>query len=279
MSVDVYDDTILIGGRGTGVGAANPGAAYIFQDSDAGWTQVAQLVSNDDADHDYFGQSVSLSGNVALVGAPWHAAVDYQSGAAYVFKEADGVWDQVAKLVPDDAISQAAFGDSVSLDGDLAVVGAPRDREPGGPAPGAAYVFEQSDAGWTQVAKLLPDDLETGDYFGSSVDISGSRIIVGAESDDDNGLNAGSAYVFEQTGAGWVQTAKLLADHGARPDHFGSAVALDDDLAFVGAPGKFNGYGAAYVFTVPEPSTLIALLTLSATAAPLILLRRARRAR
>jgi hypothetical protein len=111
------------------------------------------------------------------------------------------------------------------------------------------------------------------------VSVSGNRIIVGSENDDDNGPHAGSAYIFERTEAGWVQTAKLLADDGDERDYFGSAVALDGDVAFVGAWGKLNSYGAAYVFTVPEPSPLIALLTLSATAMPILLLRRARRTR
>jgi hypothetical protein len=254
----------------------------VFQDSDAGWSEVAELVPSDGAHEDHFGNSVSLSGNFALVGAPRHAAVGYQSGSAYVFEEANGIWSELAKLVPDDANLQAQFGDAVSLDGSLAVIGAPRDNEPYGLAQGAAYVFEHSSSGWSQVAKLVSNDIGAGDSFGTSVAVADGRIIVGAEYDTENGDYSGSAYVFEQTEAGWVQTAKLLADDGARFDLFGSAVALDGDVAFVGAWMK-DGYGAAYVFTVPEPSPLIALLTLAATAAPilllLLLLRRARRAR
>ena len=109
------------------------------------------------------------------------------------FKEAK----QIAKLVADDAAGSDQFGTSVSVSGSTIVVGAFQDDD-GGSYSGSAYVFEKNATGaWPQAAKLVADDAAADDYFGFSVSVSGSTIVVGARYDDDTADVSGSASVWE----------------------------------------------------------------------------------
>lgn len=159
--------------------------------------------------------------------------------------------EQEAKLLPSDGAADDLFGDSVALDGDTAIIGAVRDDHHGVDS-GSAYVFTRMGSMWTERVKLLPTDVGNSDLFGGSVAIDGDVAIIGANRDDDNGLDAGAAYVLTGMGSVWTEQAKLLASDGAVQDVFGSAVAFDGDTAIVGSThDDDNGWdsGSAYVFT------------------------------
>ena len=207
--------------------------------------QQAKLLPGDGASDDSFGYSVAVDGETVIVGARYDDDNGSGSGTAYLFSKVGSTWSQAAKLLPDDGAASDYFGRSVAVDGGAAVVGAYRDDDLGN-ASGSAYVFQQTDSGWDQVAKLLPGDGQADDLFGYAVSLSGRTALVGAY-----GNGSGSAYVFEDSGAGWQQTAKLVPDDGADDDRFGYTVAINGDVAVVGA--RFdddNGTdsGSAYVF-------------------------------
>ncbi|MEF8839718.1 MAG: FG-GAP repeat protein [Haloarculaceae archaeon] len=108
--------------------------------------------------------------------------------------------DQATKLVPEDGDEDDSFGWSVAVsnDGSTANIGASVDEDPNGEMAGSAYVFSGSGGAWTQQAKIVADDGEDGDGFGSAVAVSneGSTAIIGASGDEDpNGEDVGSAYV------------------------------------------------------------------------------------
>lgn len=163
-------------------------------------------------------------------------------------RDLDGEQDGTVGATDGDAADQ--FGRAVALDGDTAVVGAPFDADPNGENGGSAYVFTLSGGSWEQTAKLDPEDGGSGHNFGYSVALSGDTALIGAaRQDDPNGRNAGAAYVFSRSEGSWTETAKLVAPGGEPDDRFGRAVALDDDVALVGAYGTGPGAGAAYVFS------------------------------
>ncbi len=146
-----------------------------------------------------------------------------------------------------------AYGWSVAVDGDKAVVGAY-----GGdgvvPGTGVAYVYQRNAAGvWSQIAVLKAADGQAGDRFGSDVDIDAGRIIVGADHASGVAAGSGAAYVFRHLGLGlWLPEGKLTAPFGEGLDYFASAVSLDGSRAVVGAvrsgpPGAY-GSGRAFVF-------------------------------
>ena len=159
----------------------------------------------------------------------------------------------VQKLLAGDGAADDQFGNSVSVSGDMAVIGAYGDDDKGYWS-GSAYVFVRAaDGTWSQQAKLTAADGEAGDYFGGSVSVSGDTAVIGAYDDDDKGDYSGSAYIFVRAAGGtWSQQAKLTAADGAAYDYFGGSVAVDGDTAVIGAIGdNDNGdffSGSAYVF-------------------------------
>ncbi len=172
------------------------------------------------------------------------AASILNTGPAYA-----DLGDQLAKLLAEDGASGDNFGISVAISGATAIVGAEFDDDNGN-ASGSAYLFDLSDpVNPTQIAKLLADDGEPGDHFGISVAISGATAIVGAPRDDDNGINSGSAYLFDTITGQLI--FKLLPDDGAFNDLFGWSVAINDTTAIVGAwrdDDNGNNSGSAYLF-------------------------------
>jgi hypothetical protein len=160
------------------------------------------------------------------------------------------------KLVASDTADNSSFGMSSSVDGDLAIVGAPGD-DVNGSNSGAAYLFLQSQGGldgWGQIKKLVASDAEVNDIFGVSVDISGDYALVGAGAEDGAGTDRGAAYIFYRNQGGtdnWGQIKKLTVSDAVDKDGFGFAVAIAGDTMIVGADGVDGGgtdEGAAYVF-------------------------------
>ncbi|XCN73905.1 MAG: FG-GAP repeat protein [Candidatus Electrothrix aestuarii] len=250
FSVAVDGDTALIGAWGDDDGGDRSGSAYIFTRSEGVWTQQAKLTASDASIWDYFGGAVALSGDTALIGASRNDHAGDWSGAAYVFTRSGGVWTQQAKLTASDATSLDYFGQSLSLSGDTALIGAWGDDN-GGDWSGAAYVFIRSGGVWTQQAKLTASDPATQANFGRSVSLSGNTALVGADYDNNDGLRSGAAYVFTRSGGVWTEQTKLTASDAAASDWFGISVSLSGDTALIGAYLDDDGCadsGSAYVF-------------------------------
>jgi len=155
------------------------------------------------------------------------------------------------KITASDGTADVLFGNSVSISGDTAIVGAPGTG--GGVLSGSAYIFEFDGASWIQKAKLTASDGKSNDSFGFSVSISGDTAIVSATGDDDDGIFSGSAYIFEFDGANWIQKAKLTASDGAAFDSFGRSVSISGDTAIVSNFPTGSLAGDAYIFEKPNP--------------------------
>lgn len=224
----------------------------------------------------YFGDSVAIDGDLAVVGKPWAnrayvyvgsfggswtlqselqaatgsplsfgTAVAIQgerilvggNGAAYVFvREWDGSWTQEAELTPSDSPPSSQFGAAVALENDTAVIGAPHRAGAAGTDAGAAYVFARSGASWTQQALLEPNDAAARDNFGFTVGISGNLIVVGAPYASRGPAFCGAAYLFAGSGGAWSQQVALSAPMPRHDDLFGWAVAVEGGVIAVSAP-------------------------------------------
>ena len=252
-SVSISGDYAIVGAEHDYDNGTESGSAYLFKRSGTSWQQEAKLLSSDRAARDHFGFSVSISGDYAVVGASKDDDNGTESGSAYIFKRSGATWAQEAKLLASDGAVEDEFGFLVSISGDYAVVGAVCDSDNGN-CSGSAYVFKRSGTSWTQEAKLLASDGAVEDFFGASVSISGDYAVVGAPGDDDNGTDAGSAYLFKRSGTSWTQEAKLLPSDGATGDHFGwgGSASISGDYAVVGAWGdddNGDASGSVYVYT------------------------------
>ena len=222
---------------------------------------MKKLTASDAAPFDFFGASLAVSGNTAVVGAVGAAA----SGAAYLFERDEGGtenWGEVKKLTAPDPEAGDNFGVGVAVSGDTAVVGAIGDDAGGiGFATGAAFVFGRDQGGadnWGELKKLIASDAEAGDEFGTSVAISGDTAVVGKPRDDAGGSLAGAAYVFGRNEGGadnWGEANKLTASDAETGDRLGR-VAVSGDTAIAGAHGEDAGgadAGAAYIFDLLQP--------------------------
>ncbi|MCU0776062.1 MAG: choice-of-anchor D domain-containing protein, partial [Akkermansiaceae bacterium] len=265
-SVCLHGDTALVGAYydSTAAGSA-AGSAYVFTRSGISWSQQAKLNPTDAAAGDWFGYSIALSGDTALVGAYFaDTASGSNAGSAYVFVRSGTTWSEQAKLTAGDGAADDYFGRSVALSGDTALVGAYYDDTAGGADAGSAYIFVRSGISWSEQTKLTAADGAANDYFGSSVALSANTALVGSYYDDTaSGANAGSSYVYLRTGNDWTQEAKLTAADGAFNDYFGNSVALSGDTALIGAYAD-DGFdsighsvadqGGVYVFRLGDSS-------------------------
>jgi hypothetical protein len=240
---DQFGTSVALSGDAAVVGGLYSGAAYVFRYDGASWVEEAKLTASDGTSSVGFGGSVALWGDTAVVGAAHDDDKGSYSGAAYVFRYDGTSWVEEAKLTASDGASGDAFGHSVALWGDMAVVGASQDDD-NGSSSGSVYVFQYDGTSWVEEAKLTASDGAFGDLFGARVAVSGDAAVVG-------GASSGSAYAFRRDGTSWVEEAKLTASDGASGDGFGMSVAVSGDTAVVGAPyDKNNGVssGSAYGF-------------------------------
>lgn len=250
-AVALSGDTALVGAPGDeDPNGSRAGSAYVFSRSSGGWTQTAKLAAPDGASDDTFGRAVALDGDTALVGA---YGTDTGAGAAYVFSGGDGSWSFDTDLGSGvDLDRNDGFGWDVAVDGGTALVGAGGDQDPNGDFAGSAYVFSRSGGSWSRAAKLAAGDGDSNDFFGKRVALSGDVALVGSPDDDPGASDAGSVYAFGRDGGNWNQHAKLTARDGDADDNFGESVAVDGDVAVVGAfrdedpNGTFAG--SAYAF-------------------------------
>jgi hypothetical protein len=208
--------------------------------------QEAKLTASDGVVGEGFGGSVSISGNTVVAMA---------GGAAYLFTESGSGWanaTQTAKLTVSDPAA-AEYGETVSISGNTVVVGAPYATLGASTYSGAAFVFTEPGSGWanmTQTATLTASDGEPDDYFGYSVSISGSTVVVGApRATVGCSTEQGAAYVFTEPSPGWedmTQTAELTASDGESYGGLGVAVSISGNTAVAASPR-----GVAFVFTEP----------------------------
>ncbi|MHB8645903.1 MAG: Ig-like domain-containing protein [Thermomicrobiales bacterium] len=231
-------NTAIVGAFGKGNGM---GAAYVFTRSGGAWGQRQDLAISGATNRDYFGYAVAISGdgNTVLVGA-W-------GGAAYVYTKVGATWTLQQKLIANDAplINSFGFAVAVSYDGNTVIIGAYADQN----YAGAAYIFARSGTIWTQQQKLIASDRATDNLFGWAVAMSddGATAIIEALQKQNF---TGAAYIFGRIGGTWAQLQELTVGDIAPHDEFGKGLAMSADarILFLGAPGKNNSTGAAYIF-------------------------------
>jgi len=250
FSVSLSDTKAIVGGLGfhTFPDTFYYGSAYVYRKLDRFLFQEQKLYASDQALDDYFGESVSLSGNWAIVGARGAQCTPQggsKCGAAYIYHYDGTTWVEQQKL---SAAPVGGFGNSVCISGDRAIVGAFGTGCPAGSAPGSAYIYHYDGTNWIEEQRLTACDRPAYGYFGSSVSLSGDRAMMG-------GL------VYRYDGTSWVEEQRLTASDAGQAAIFGSSVSLDGRRALVGASGvdcpAGIDCGSAYVFdfeSVPFPA-------------------------
>jgi hypothetical protein len=192
VSVSMSGNTIVVGASKEN---GTQGAVYVFVGSGSSWSEQAKIVASDGSAGDVFGTSVSISDDTIVSGA---YGDNNTQGSAYVFTRTGLTWTQQTKLIAIDGSSQDEFGISVSISGDIIVVGSQKDDDDDGSDSGSVYVFIKSGSTWVEYTKIIAGTQGgSSDQFGHSVSIDGEgSVIIGAYLDDDKGADSGSAYIF-----------------------------------------------------------------------------------
>jgi hypothetical protein len=294
IAISQDESTMVVGAPDDSSDAAginsvlNAGAVFVYIKSGGIWVLQQKIIAsgtNARGELDGFGQSVAISGDTIVVGAPYHsydaigANYFYGSGAAFVFKRTSGVWAQQQKIVGVGINSRAEydnFGWSVAISGDTVSVGSPQhDADASGNVSGsvwdtgAVFIFKRSGVSWALEQKIIAQGVGgtlTSDQFGTSVAMDGDTIVVGTPGQDYDaaGINtaftAGAAYIYTRTAAVWTVQQKIVAtgvNARKQDDFFGASVAISGETIVVGSPnhdyrvaGTYNqnNCGAVFVY-------------------------------
>lgn len=241
-------------------GFLNTGMVFFYERNPANneWTQVAEFANQNSQAVDNFGNSVSISGNFAAVGAPYDDELSITNlGSVTIFKRnASGVWQAIQKIFEATATENSLYGASVSISGDHLWVGAQFADIPnaGTPDNGAVFTYKRNATSgiWEWVSTI--EGGSVNDYFGSSVCVRGDRAIGSSRGDDENGFtDCGSVnmYIYDQN-LGWVNQGKVINPYPANFDQFGRNVSISGEFAAVGAEfddgATYTNNGAVYLY-------------------------------
>lgn len=250
-SVDCDGSTLAIGAPLDDVVAMDAGSVRIFEQQSGVWTQVQLIAPADGLPGDRFGSCVSISGDNLVVGAPNFSDGGLGRGTVYVYERQGGTWTFADKLLPSELAPGDRLGTSVAVDGDTLVAGAPFDGLLG-PKAGAAYVYQRVGGTWTKIVKLFPTGGDDGDEFGTTVSISGDRMLIGAPRDRVNGIDSGAVHFFARDAQQmWSPDGTVRPPVGSAGFLFGSAIDLDGTVAVIGAHADNTQdveAGAAHIF-------------------------------
>ncbi|MDE0959774.1 MAG: HYR domain-containing protein, partial [Planctomycetota bacterium] len=200
-----------------------------------------------------YGTSSDISGDRLAVGAPDGLSGGVLTGAVYMYRNIGSRWVQETTIVPPDSTAAARFGWSVAIDGDLLIVGSPGAT--GGSlsqSVGAAYIYRHDGTNWIFEVKLEASNGENNDEFGTSVGVSGDRVVVGAWR-ALTGILPGSAYVFSHDGFSWNQDQIIESNDATPAKRFGGAVSIEGNTIAISDQRSDLGFlqqvGGVFIYT------------------------------
>ncbi len=230
-------DTLVVGATKYSSSTQQPGSAYVFSRNAGSWQEQAELVSSDGGWGDSFGERVAVHGGRVVVGAPRKMIDTNQAqGAAYIFSDAPGSWQQEARLVDAQGVAGAEFGAALGLNGETILVGAPNNPVNGASAAGSAFVFQHDNGSWNLLQRIDSPDLPSSN-FGQSIAINESVALIG--SPNRSVSNPGTVYAYEVQN--WNPVGEVTPTSGHNDVGFGYVLALDELRAAV----------STYVFQSP----------------------------
>lgn len=266
-AIAISGTRVVVGARADDTVTTDAGSAYVYDLSSSTPTVPVITLNNPGAGSgsgDWFGYSVTISGTRVVVG---NRAL-FVAESAYVYDLSSGTPTvPLFTLTNPTSNLDERFAFSVAISGTRVVVGAYQD-DTGATEAGSAYVYDLgSGTPSVPVATLNNPSPAVQDYFGSSVAISGTQVVVGAYRDDTGGADAGSAYIYDvDSGTPTVPLVTLNSPGPALDDRFGTSVAISGNLMVVGADQDDTGSsdaGSAYVYDLSSSTPTVPVLTLN----------------
>jgi hypothetical protein len=236
-SVALDGDVLVVGARNEDADTTDAGTACVYQRDEGGvnnWGLVKKLISVDPERGGQFGIAVAVDGDIVVVGARSEDIGEGDNaGAVYVYqRDRDGInnWGLAKKLISDGPTDYDYFGNDVSVDGDMIVVG-----EFYGGVGGIAHIFQRDNGGisnWGHVTGMTASDAQSSDGFGHSVLVSGDLVVVGAYAEDSGGAEAGATYIINVP----LDAGSAVKVNGATLDITG-ALIIDNESGILASDG------------------------------------------
>lgn len=258
-SVAISDNYLVVGSPNADADGQNErGAVYVFSRQGNAWNQQTKLMMADGLASDQFGRAVALQGTHLLIGAPYDDNGSYVNhGSAYLFKYNGSAWLQSNKFIPTVMENSVEFGSSVTIDGDYLAIGAPGCRENNAFRAGAVFVYNgPGGANWTLQQKLTNSQPAFEHFFGRSIDLHGSRLVVGVPGQPVNSQTAaGMISIFVRINNSWSLENYVFSTDPQTEAYLGNAVAIRNTQVMGGAylydeEGQLNS-GAVWVYSKP----------------------------
>lgn len=238
-SVSIDSFTALVGSP---LWSNNRGAMFFYLEYSGTWYTMTRLQSPTPQDGERFATSLKQEGGFMVVGGPGYNS---NQGKAYIWKRSAFAWSLTATLIPNSpALSGDLFGASVSLHNQRAVVGSP--GYDGGK--GRVVLFERTgmDSNWPDNASFNPTGIQSGNGFGSTVDVYGDWV---AGTAPNTSPAYGTVYLFHKNGSSWTPETQVISrSAGQASDLFGSALAIDGDDLLIGSPFENGNQGTVYTY-------------------------------
>lgn len=240
-SVSLTKDRILIGAYGRDDFENNSGSAYIFNYENEEWSDPIRLNAPDASKYDYFGISVKIRGDRAIVGSYRSDVGQFKDkGAAYYFELQNDQWNFISKFSSTDELSNQYFGLSMDMDSNQLMIGAPGKNL----SRGGIYLYQFDQTRWSLVQTIANSDNRLRDSFGEAFHVDGNQLIAGVSQRE-------RAYIFEydEVESMWEEVT-ILTPHEPSPfgnnTRFGTSVYIHENQCIVGEPSRSSG--AAQVF-------------------------------
>ncbi len=246
-AVAISDQSVIVSAKLQG---GQTGAVYIFNYQNGNWSLQGEMTKPGAASNDFFGQSVSISGDLAVIASPGGANDD---GAVYVYKRTGSNWVLNTTITPDSEFKSKQFGAAVSIFEGYLIIG---DGESGKTKEGSAYIYKYDDFddNWTKQATLKGGLVTRAANYAFSVAISKDYAVIGARMENDphgnNETKKGAVYVYKRKDDVWTNQAKLTASTGVSGDQFGNSVAIVGEHIVIGAENMNSSSGTVVLFTL-----------------------------
>ena len=257
--VEVYEkETVFIGNPGSSYRGKQSGSVEMYQVVNGQWDKETTFAPITLGPDERFGISMASDTGTLVVGS----LQPNKSGAAYIYINQEGFWNNPFRIAPKDTTREQKFGHSVSVSGNRVVVGAPGDGEERN---GAVYIYTKSGSGtrWSE-EKVTQDTRRANTRFGTSVLIHGNTLYVGAMRDNhsEESGNIGVVYIYTRQANKWKMVQKITPPASDKKGEFGSVLAHSGTVLAIGSPKssavKGNG-GAVYLYRKNEGSTMWSL--------------------
>ncbi|MGF1695092.1 LruC domain-containing protein [Vibrio lamellibrachiae] len=254
ITVSVDGDYLVVGSPSQG--ANNNGVVYSYVKSESEWKFDRSFEPDSPNKSRHFGSSIHFSRSYLAIGDYEHGR--NKEGSVTVYYQEDGIWTKQARLTGGAVTKSSEFGKVTAISKDYLLVGAPQENHPSlknKKKCGAVYVYKRSLTQWQPLAKLVSDDLDRNDNFGSAVAIFDDHLVIGANGKDSR---KGATYTFKFSHGVWEQVDKISLNNASNNDDFGSSVAISEDYLVLGAHNRSTGLkysGSSYIYDLDKDTS------------------------